>query len=247
MKFTSVTATDKGYLDKLSMTFPTWIRNSVIRENPMIIIYDKTQMGHTDVWRKQFTDLHHDIRFRAWPHPCLKYDGQREKMLSSFLHISECVKTEYWLKVDADAACLKFNEYWAEDEWFKGNPVWIASRWGYSKPANTVERLDDWADKMPLLSSHERLDIPYDPNAGTVRHPRMASWLAFFQTVYSETVRQCLPDYRPLPVPSQDGITWYVAERLDLLTRYAKMKSYDWTNSTNIRKLARLCEEAMVS
>jgi hypothetical protein len=54
--------------------------------------------------------------------------------------------------LDCDAFALSKDE-WFEDEWFDGNPCFIASPWGYTKPAQMLWDCEEWSKQIPWLKS----------------------------------------------------------------------------------------------
>ena len=112
--------------------------------------------------------------------------------------------------------------------------------------------LDKWVDDNFSRNSTIQWTPPLNliPNPGEDRvcHPRIISWASFFNTDFTKICADyaketCLPGQ--LPVPSQDGFTWYVATRLGYGITRTKMKNrgfQHWSNDRNVREKS---EEAM--
>jgi len=212
---TLVIAIDKRHLEELSYTWPTWMKfKPELRDMKKIIIYDCKQL--------QLKDLNifngYDVRLIPW-----HIDGvdQREKMLTSLVRIpAREVTTKWYLKLDVDTIATASGK-WIKDEWFEPYngklPVYISHRWTFSKPANVLQVLDNWADKIDPLNKFPRLDIPFDPNSSRVTSKRIISWCFFGLTEWTRFVDSlCQPK---LPVPSQDTLMYYCATRLGKIGR----------------------------
>ncbi len=127
-------------------------------------------------------------------------------------------------------------------------PVYVASPWGYTKPADQMAFLDNWGDTVDGLRGFPRLDYVFDPEARTCRHPRMASWVSYYSTEWTkEAARLASDSCGPckLPVPSQDGYHFYVAERTHQPYRRVKMKRHGWNNYPRFSKLQAAAAEIM--
>jgi hypothetical protein len=245
--FTTVIAVDEQTIKQLRVSWPTWQRHRRdILSNPMLIIYDREQVTPDDL---SFVK-HDNVTYYGWP-PGGDFDTQREKMLSAFVHVPPWeVATQWWLKVDCDALAHN-SDPWIDPRWFDKSPEkpesfnsFIGSSWGYTKPANQMSLLDLWAAMVPGLSNHVALDLPYDPESGTLRHTRLASWICFFNTEWSRSASE-YADFPTIPVPSEDGYHFYVAERRGdpyLLTNF---KRRGWSNHSRIAKLREAAERIM--
>lgn len=197
-----------------------------------------------------------------WPPTDTDYASQRERMLSGFVYAADYVATPWWLKIDTDAVALR-TEDWEPADWFARDPdaddppdasfasgyyVWIASSWGYTKPADQMARLDDWADGVPELADRPRLDLPYTPGGKRCRHPRMASWLSFYRTDWTRwaagLARSSVGPFK-IPVPSQDGFHWYVSARRGNVGLRANMRRRGWTNCPRLAGLVATAQAAL--
>ena len=217
---TLVIAIDSRHLEELSYTWPTWMKfKPEITAMKKIVVYDKNQVK----FNKLGIFSGHDIRFIPWEMPGV---DQREKMLTSLVKIPATeVTTKWYLKLDVDTIATSSGP-WIKDEWFITNPAYIAQGWSFSKPANVLEKLDDWGDTVPELSKFPRLNIPYDPKMSRVFSKRITSWCFFGRTDWTSKIWN-LCNGR-LPVPSQDTLMYYAATRLGEHTIRTSMKKLGW-------------------
>jgi hypothetical protein len=226
---TLVIAIDTHHLSELKMTYPTWHRfkNDMLNVK-RLVIYDKNDLKVDD-----FKFLINDKT------ECIPWSmdgvGQREEMLSSFIYCpARHVTTKWYLKLDVDTISTKYGP-WINTEWMDDN-VFTAQRWGYSKPANVFEILDDWGDTKDKLNVNPRLNIPYNHDWDTVASKRITSWYFLCNTEWTQFV-ESLCDRR-LPFPSQDTLMYYVAKRANKNFRRVNVKTNGWQHFRirNIKK-----------
>jgi len=138
------------------------------------------------------------------------------------------VDTEWYLKLDTDTWATE-NKEWRFPEWFQDDVVFTSSSWGYTKPAQFIHDLDEWAKGIPELCDRKPpvSDLP-DDLAGRVSHKRIISFVFFGRTEFTEWALDLLDDPAKLPCPSQDTFLWYVAARSGQRWLRAKMKNYGW-------------------
>lgn len=244
IELTTVVGVDARTLEQLRLSLPTWARyRRELFRQPWLIFYDARQVHPAkiaDVFPAG--DRPRDVRALQWPSSELtEYHSQRERMLSGFVHAARYVQTPWWVKIDTDAVALRESD-WAPADWFERPepPVWVASPWGYTKPADQMARLDDWADGVPQLREHARLDLPYEDGARRCRHKRMASWVSFYRSDWTRWASDLARHYCGLdriPVPSQDGYHFYLAARTKAPTLRAQMKRRGWTNCPRLEGL----------
>jgi len=118
-----------------------------------------------------------------------------------------------------------------DERWFAPDdrgrlPVFVASPWGYTKPADAIRRLDHWAAGIGEFSETTPLDIRSTPGSRLVRHPRIISWAFYGDTEWTRRMAAAC-DGR-LPVPSQDTFLWYCAARRGDFFRRVNMKRHGW-------------------
>jgi hypothetical protein len=241
---TVVLGTDQRYLRQLETSWPTWRRfQPWLWELPWVLFYDRDMPGREVQRLTQAMQKSKDVRLIAWPpvtpSETIRYESQRHKMLSGFAFVpamNGIVQTPYWLKIDNDAICTASAE-WPQDEWFEDTPAIVASPWGYTKPPDQMNRLDEWGSKIPGLNSFPPLCLPVEPGAGRCRHRRICSWLFFARTEWTKEVATYCGGNGVLPVPSQDGFHWYCAARRGDKVSRVRMKAHGWTNISSLRRL----------
>lgn len=244
-EFTTVVAVDDAHVAELQLVWPTWKRNRAeILQRPLLIVADAARSRSS--WKRQLAFVDHpDVRLETWSMEAI---GQREKMLTSLVHgPARWVETPWYLKLDTDAVAVAPGR-WIDETWFRPDrrnrtPVFVASPWNYTKPADAIERLDRWADSVPALRRHNRLDLVAEQGASRIVHPRVISWCFFGDTRWTSEMWD-LCDGR-LPIPSQDTFLWFCAERGRRFYRRVFMKERGWEHVTNRKLLTRLCGDAL--
>lgn len=242
---------DANHLTKLNLVLPTWIQNKPhLRDVPWRVFVDGDSVNsiNADELLKNLL-VFKDLRIIRWDpdHDFPRgtgrwYDPQRQKMLAGFVHIPALeVETPYWLKLDLDVVASGVSD-WIDPQWFENDPAIIGHRWGYTKPPHQMEELDNWVKycqdrgELANLADTPPLDMHPKPDANSLPHKRIISWCAFFNTDFtrfvSESVNRTCNRFtnRPwgLPVPSQDGIMWYMATRMKKQIVRTNMKSRGW-------------------
>jgi hypothetical protein len=227
MNFSTFIAVDDKYLAQLRLTMPTWEKyRREIWEHPLFIVYDHQQVRQRDMeWIK-----HPDIRFVPWP-PAIAnpYANQRDKMLSSLVWApARHCTTPWYLKIDCDTWATE-QANWIKDKWFVDDPAFVAVPWGYTKPAQQMPMLDEWADGIAGLSEYPRLNLHAEPEAGVLRHKRICSWVFFGNTEWTRRVSKYFPPGN-LPAPTQDGTLWFIAARTGANYKTFDAKRLGWRN-----------------
>lgn len=221
--FTTTIAVDPHHIKELKVVWPTWVENRPTLFNcPMVILYDQavclSDLGFV-------LSSHPDVKLL--PVPNCPEMSQKEKMLSSLVFLAPwIVKTPWMLKLDCDVFAREKDGDWCSTNFCLENPVFISSPWGYTKPANSVEILDNWGDKVPQLREYSRLNLPYIPNSKSVRTKgRIISYCFFGRT---DWLRWASTLCKRLPIASQDTYHWYVARRHRDFYRTIQMKNFGW-------------------
>lgn len=204
---TLVIAIDKKHLNEWKMTYPTWHRfKPEVMSMKRIIIYDDKELTENDF------KFGIDDKTICVPWHVDDMD-QRGEMLSSLVYVpASHVKTKWYLKLDVDAIATKRVDNWIDYSWFTDDITFISQRWGFSKPSNVLETLDNWGDTIPILSKFDRLNIPYNPTWSRVHCRRIISWCFFGNTEWTKFVVNTCGN--KLPVLSQDTIMYYMAARM---------------------------------
>lgn len=241
--YTTVIGVDAKHLNQLRMVWPTYeVHKPDLLKQPLIVFYDQESgITREDVQRSV---THPNPVIYAWPPPRVRYTGdftskwfhpQRYKMLAGFVHVpAMCVDTPYWLKLDTDVVAVGKPD-WIDPSWFTGNPAIVAHRWGFTKPAEQMIVLDNWAethkDSLRLFSATEPLNLHPHPDWERLCHPRIISWCGFFNTTMTKLAARCASatcGECQLPVPSQDGYLWYVSQRMNHRIERVNMKERGW-------------------
>jgi hypothetical protein len=245
LEFTTVVAIDESHIEELRFTWPTWERyRPEILDRPLLLICDGVRSR--EWWQNSLSFLPHGLSNVITWNPSTP--SQREKMLSGLvLAPARHLETPWYLKLDTDTVALS-RVAWIDDEWFQPDdhgrqPAFVTSPWCYIKPANAIERLDEWGDSIPELRSYPRLNIRAQPGAQLVKHPRIISWCFFGRTASLQQAAAMCGDR--LPVPSHDTFLWYVAKRRGDFFRRVRMKQYGWAHVLGRKRLARICRQAL--
>lgn len=228
--FTLCVVLDETHAREMSVVWPTWkAHRPELLQIPMLAIVDRTLS---------------DIDLSLLGHPSLKVvdcravntTDHREFMLSQFVFTTPFeVSTPYFLKLDTDVVAYR-HPMWLDQQWFENDPVFVASSWGYTKPADAIQQLDSWGDRIPaLFGNRGPLNIPYVRGSGRVVHPRVISWLYFGRTDWHRRLAASCGDR--LPVPSQDTTCWYAAERRKDFYRRVRFSRYGWRHINGIQRL----------
>lgn len=226
--FTTIIAVDEHHVKELQLVWPTWkcYKPELIR-NPLLVVCD----GDISVpeWNRKLQFLDHpDMHRVQWN---MSDVSQREKMLNGITFAAaKYVHTPWFLKLDTDAVATKESD-WVQRQWFSPNdagefPVFISQPWGYTKPPDAIDKLDQWARTIPELAAFQDLGISPEPGRNKVSHPRITSWCYFGNTSWTKSVLQFCTDR--LPVPSHDTFLWYCAERQKRFYRKVRMTNYGW-------------------
>jgi len=250
--FTVCLAVDARTVQQLEGVWPTWrLHRPEICRFPLVIICD-WQVGTEKWWRRRLRFLQHpDRRLVGWEWPASDDTQftdmtQRERMLTAWVKVPPAVvETEYWVKIDTDVVALRPGRWW-RDEWFADEPALISNPWGYTKPAEWIPTLERWAKTIPGLAPLQSLDLP-KPELGARRicHKRIASWICWVNTTFSQTVADYVPGR--LPIPSQDTLHWYCAWRHGEPIFRERMKRHGWTNVSRDRKRRLLVRKVMAA
>lgn len=246
-ELTLLLAVDSDHIQELETVWPTWKRfRPEFATMPIVVSYDANSSDD----ESRIHQIIDSPNLRTIPWTMKEAADQRELMLTSFVHsAAREVRTRWYLKLDTDVVAVS-SDPWLDPAWFEESedgrlPAFISSPWGYTKPANALETLDDWGDSVESLSNHPRLDIPYDARNERVRHPRIISWCFYGRTDWTREVTTYVNGR--LPVPSHDTFLFYCAARRGDEFRKAKMKKYGWEHISSRRRLRRKCADILAA
>jgi hypothetical protein len=249
-EFTVVVGVDAAHLEQWSLTVKSWLKyKPSLLDHPWLVFYDVDNVSPSII-RERITDERIAWRFAPWGLDGGPYPTQREKMLTGFVYIPGIwVDTPYWLKIDTDAFATGDDE-WIDPEWFEHTPAIIGHRWGYTKPANQMLDLDNWVARYGALTELSQFPplnlVPPDPSCKRLAHFRVASFCAFFETLFTTQcamLAEAACGQNKIPVPSQDGYLWYCATRRQLPVVAVNMKRRGWNNKATLDQLREHCRE----
>jgi hypothetical protein len=207
---TIVTACDEYYVDILRLTFANWRKYKKIDKYPVIVFVHGMDVKSDP--RLSFLRLP-NVTMIPWKMD--NADNHREEMLSAFVFgAAEHVKTEYWLKLDADS-------YATDDRPFILDSMkqyaFCGHKWHYSRPCH-IEALDTWAKGhwkrklrlAPPMIKEGKID-------GRRFYHNVRRTISFIQLHKTKFTRFCvkLLKTKKLPAPTQDTYMFYVANRFD--------------------------------
>jgi hypothetical protein len=240
--FTTIVALDAEHLEEFRVAWPTWVAlRPEILERPLLLLCDE---GAASGWWTQVLDwwkrhLHfiladcRQVQIGSWGNAAEPWT-QRERALHALVAGVQHVNTPWYLKLDTDTIAVKRAD-WIQGEWFADNPAFVTAAWSYTKPADAIQTLDDWADAVPGMQDFPRLDLPFDPNAKRVVHKRIISYVFFGNTAWTNEMAATINGR--LPVPSQDTFLWYCAARTKRHYRTVKMKKLGWRHISRLQDM----------
>ena len=260
--YTVVLGVDRKHLDQLKMVWPTWVshkRESVVNK-PLVVFFDREQIDQHEL--TALFAMHPDFSCVPWPPPDVAYeeDGsdrfhqpQRTKMLSGFIHVAaNMVATPYWLKLDTDVTATCGYDDWVDPKWFEDNPAIVSQGWAYTKPPNQMMDLDAWVEdnweELAHFCGTKPLNMQPSPGSDLLKHKRIISWCAFFNTDATQTcalMAEKACGLGRIPVPSQDGYFYYVAKRMGWGILTPNMKKLGWAQRLTDRSIKKTVAEAM--
>jgi len=231
--FTTFVAVDSAHLYEWRLSIETWrLNRPEIWRNPMVVICD----GDLDLSFVRHPDLA-VVFARYCP------GTQREKMLTALTVVPANSTTPWWLKLDTDVVAERGGP-WIEEGWFQRN-VLVASPWGYTKPAEWMRQLDEWADTRPELASLSPPARSYDRAKNIARCKRIISYVMFGRTDWTADVVSLLDGGR-LPCPSQDTFLWYCADRMRSPYLRVRMSHFGWVHCWSSQTRVRTsCQNAV--
>jgi hypothetical protein len=242
MELTVVVGLDAATLEQWELSLPTIVAyRPELLANSWTIFYDWRQVGSQniiDVAEANGLNKSPHLRFVPWPdgNNSQEYPSQRAKMLAGFVHVpAGNVKTDWWLKIDTDVTAVESPNPWMKDEWFDDN-VLVASPWGYGKPKGDSRTAMQWARELELWGDWcwphmARLNLDDCIQGNKIVKPRFWSPVSFYRSSWTFQVSAlCEEHYGSggLPVPSQDSVHWYAAERSQVKYKKVQMKRHGW-------------------
>ena len=263
MDFTILCGVDAKHLNQLRITYPTWIRHKPrFLDYKMLVFYDREEVKLHEIrqaishprlelheWPPEEGVVFEGDSSEKWTHP------QRYKMLAGFVHASKWITTPYYLKLDCDTIATGM-EHWIDSKWFIYDfdlPVIVSHPWGFTRPAGQLLLYDQWVKecerRLPEFANTLPLNLkPIKPESERVRHRRIISWCAFFDTKFTQTCssmaeRTC-GKYK-LPFPSQDTFLWYCSVRMNRKVVRVSMKKRGWEVWQGMKRIEEAITRAM--
>jgi len=142
-------------------------------------------------------------------------ENHREEMLSAFVFgAAENVKTDYWLKLDADSYATDSRPFIDND---MKQYAFCGHKWSYSRPEH-INKLDEWAKghwKKKLRGAEPMIKSGrVEGNRFYHNTKRTISFIQLHKTRFTKFCIKLLRE-RKLPAPTQDTFMFYVANRFD--------------------------------
>lgn len=228
---TIVTAVNPKYADKFIQNVDLWMQTEGLKNQRWLVFVN----GFSKASERAFTKRIKHCDVVRWSYPKAGATD-RETMLSAFVFgVAKHVKTDYWMKLDCDTKPKK-----SEWKWPKYRDFDIVShKWGYTKMKGDASG-DHWFETLEKLFPNETrmfsrtlnaqsdLRISHMPGNPDGIKMRFASFAHIERTSFTksmvEIIRKMFGD--TMPIPSQDTMSWYFAERLNASVRLVNMKEY---------------------
>jgi lipopolysaccharide biosynthesis glycosyltransferase len=210
---TIVTAIDNYYIDILRVTWNNWRKYKHIDKYPVIIFVNGLELTDT---RLDFLRLP-NVQLIPWSKEkdLDNVTEHREEMLSCFIiGAAKYVKTEYWLKLDADSFATDGRDF-IDDKMRQF--AFFGHKWSYSRPKH-IETLDTWS------KGHWKRKLKFAKpmiNEGRIEGNRFyhntKRTISYIQLHKTKFTKFCVSLFRErrLPCPSQDTTMFYIANRFN--------------------------------
>jgi hypothetical protein len=234
-ELTTAIAVDREHLAELREVWPTWQRwHPEITENQTIVISDN---GYDLPMSCQ-----HVTNYLA------SYAGQtqRDRMLGSLLFTApNLIETPYWLKIDCDTIATGPGP--PLTDFIEGVESIAASPWPYSKPVDSITRLNDWYGAVtgePPLEGVQYRPEGHSRERERAYYPRVIGWITIVNTAFSRRVAEFLVNHPP-PFISHDTLLWYLAERWGTPAKKIKFRNFGWDHRLGLRSIKERVNEVM--
>lgn len=206
---TIVTACDEYYVDILRETFSNWRKYKNIDKYPVMVFVHGIP---TNDIRLDFLKLP-NVTIVPWS--MSNAESHREEMLSAFVFgTAENVKTNYWLKLDADSFAINDKPLFSEN---MKEFAFCGHKWSYSRPEH-IKALDEWAKnhwKAKLKNAKPMINEGrIDGNRFFHNKRRTISYIQLHKTKFTRFCVSLLKE-KKLPAPTQDTYMFFVCDRFD--------------------------------
>jgi len=195
MNFSIVTGCSPGYEDKLRYTIPTWAYKPQFKGKKLYIFYSGVKVDDLLFVKDYFPDT----EFIPWA--MSTFANTRELMLSSFILGVDHIKSDWFVKLDADTVFLNKDDVFDESDLLYDL---VSHPWSYTKPGWWIDVLDNWYTGSNKL---------IDPTKKISSQSRIISWCCLHKTEFVKEISTRAGSR--LPVPSHDTYAWYMAEKLE--------------------------------
>ena len=207
---TIVTACDDHYVGILRETFANWRKYKKIDEFPVIVFVNGIPFEDS---RLDFLKLP-NVKIIPWSMP--DAESHREEMLSAFVFgTAEHVKTEFWLKLDADSYAINDKPLFSED---MKKYAFCGHKWTYSRPEH-IKMLDEWArtHRQPKLKNAKPMlsEGKIEGNRFYHNKRRTISYIQLHKSKFTRFCVKLLGNKKKLPAPTQDTYMFFVCDRFD--------------------------------
>jgi hypothetical protein len=210
---TIVSACDPYYVEILRVVWPNWVKYKHVDKYPVIIFVNNIPL---DDPRLDFLRLP-NVQLIPWSKEkdLDNVTDHREEMLSAFfIGAARYVKTDYWLKLDADSIATDNREFITPA--MKQYSI-FSHRWGYSRPDH-IRSLDSWVLTCPKHRRKLALSKPMieqgriEGNRFYHNSKRFISYICLQKTRFT---RFCVGLFkeRRLPCPSQDTTAYFLIQK----------------------------------
>jgi lipopolysaccharide biosynthesis glycosyltransferase len=206
---TIVTACDEKYVEILQHTYPNWRKYKNIDKYQVMVFVNGMDLNDE---RLDFLKLP-NVKLIPWKME--NAESHREEMLSAFVFgVAENVKTDYWMKLDADSYATNYVPLIDED---MKRYAFCGHKWSYSK-VDHIKKLDEWAKKhgqrklrkaKPMITEGRIDGSRFFHNVG-----RTISYVQLHKTRFTRFCVKLLSE-RKLPAPTQDTYMFYIGNRFD--------------------------------
>jgi len=193
--FTIVTGCTPDYMKKLMISLPSWVIKPQFQNKKLIIFYNgfKRPGREFSFVRKYFKEF----ELIEWN---MKEGNIREKMLSSFILGVDNIKTDHFVKIDADTFFINKKDVFIDSDF---DYDIVSHSWSYTKPGWWKYALDNFFYKKNDL---------IDTDLARYDCPRIQSICCLHKTEFVKEVKNMCGER--LPVPSHDTVLWYLANEM---------------------------------
>lgn len=209
---TIVTAVNPAYAAKAKANIAKWLATPGLKDQQFIVFVN----GFRNAAERKFLE-YPNVKVIRWDYPFKA--SPRETMLAAFvLGVAEHVRTEYWMKLDADASPKQPFFLWPD---YSRHTI-VSHKWGYTKMKGDPDAKDHWFNRLDRLGHNSQPFPRLDPKKDfKVNHRpgnklgipmRFGSFAHIERTSFTRRIADVVKQNGGrLPIPSQDTLAWYCA------------------------------------